>query len=150
MIPERRKTVRIAHRLNAPVEQAFDAWIDPEIACQWLFSTDTGKIVKCEIDARVGGTFTIVDRRPDGDAEHVGTYVEIDRPRRLAFDFGVPKYSPDKTRIIVTIKPIDVGSELTLTSDNVQPEFMDRTVHGWTTLLSRLEKTLNAESKSHR
>lgn len=56
-----------------------------------MFATPTGQIARCEIDARVGGTFTIVDRRGGDDIVHAGTYVALERPRLIVFTFSVPK-----------------------------------------------------------
>jgi len=88
-----RVTVRVTKWFSASEERVFDAWFDRDKVCKWLFATKTGKVVRVEIDARVGGSFSIVDRRDAEDVEHVGEYVEIERPRRLIFTFRVPKYS---------------------------------------------------------
>ena len=40
----------------------------------------TATIVRCDIDARVGGRLLIVDRRAEGEAEHHGQFTEIHRP----------------------------------------------------------------------
>ena len=90
--------VRATHRYGAPPETVFDAWLDPKVAGRFLFATPTGQMVKAEIDPRVGGHFNFTDRRPDmGDVEHVGTYLAIERPRRLVFEFAVPAYDPTRT-----------------------------------------------------
>ena len=58
-------------RLGFSIERVFDAWLDPSKASKFLFATPTGKIVRVEIDARVGGSF-IIARRDGEDVEHVG------------------------------------------------------------------------------
>jgi uncharacterized protein YndB with AHSA1/START domain len=136
-------TVRATHRYDAPPETVFDAWLDPKVAGRFLFATPTGQMIKAEIDARVGGHFTFTDRRPEhGDVEHVGTYLEIDRPRRLVFEFAVPAY--DRTRTVVTIEiaASGSGSELTLTHDGVLEPYVTQTQHGWGMILAGLEKAL--------
>jgi uncharacterized protein YndB with AHSA1/START domain len=138
-------TVRATHRYDAPPERVFDAWLDPKIAGRFLFATPTGQMVKAEIDPRVGGRFNFTDRRPDmGDVEHVGSYIEIDRPRRLVFDFAVPKYDPTLTRVTIDIAPAGAGSELTLTHEGVFEEYAKQTEGGWAMILGGLEKALAA------
>jgi uncharacterized protein YndB with AHSA1/START domain len=132
------RTVRVIRRFEASAERVFDAWLDPRRAGKWLFTTPTGKIVRVEIDARVGGSFVITDRRDGEDVEHLGTYLEIERPRRLVFEFRVPKYSKEPTRVSVNIIPTASGCELTLTHEGVLPEFMERTQQGWGKILSGL------------
>jgi uncharacterized protein YndB with AHSA1/START domain len=122
-------------------ERVFDAWLDPADAGKWLFATDTGEMVRVEIDARVGGRFVFV-RRDGEDVEHTGEYLEIDRPRRLVFTFSVPKYSAVVTRVSIDIAPSGAGCELTLTHENVLPEWLEPTRSGWTGILGHLAKCL--------
>ena len=150
--------VRVTHRYNVPAERVFDAWLTPALAARFLFATRTGNVLHCEIDPRVGGGFTVTDRRPvaDGeesffDAEHRGKYIEIDRPGRLTFDFTVEPHFDAPTR--VTIDVVTMGpqlSELVLTHDlGAGPEAQanaERTRQGWTRMLATLEKVLTARS----
>jgi uncharacterized protein YndB with AHSA1/START domain len=138
--------VRVTHRFDAPAERVFDAWLDPKTAGRWLFATATGQMVRVEIDARVGGQFIIVERRGGEDVEHRGEYLDIDRPRRLVFTFGVPKYSSTTTRVRVDIVPRETGCELTLTHEGVLPEYVDRTNAGWMEILGRLAANLGQSS----
>ena len=98
-------------------------------------------MVRVDIDARVGGAFNIT-RRDGEDVEHVGTYLEIDRPRRLVFTFGVPKFSAQMTRVSIDLKPLPTGCELTLTHEGALPEWLDRTREGWDMILDGLSAHL--------
>jgi uncharacterized protein YndB with AHSA1/START domain len=144
MADDKTRTVQVKRRFTASPERVFDAWLDPKTAGRWLFATPTGRMVKSEIDAKVGGAFLFTDRREGTDVDHVGRYLEIDRPRRLAFEFGVPAFSAETTRVVVEIVPIGTGCELTLTHHGVLPDFADRTVGGWTMILEGLSQTIGA------
>ena len=135
-------SLQVTRHFDASPERAFDAWLDPEKAGRWLFATGTGHMVRVEIDPRVGGSFNFTDRRDGEDVEHVGEYLVIERPRRLVFTFGVPKYSRDMTRVTIDILPFGSGSELTLTHDGVLPEYVSRTEAGWGTILDALARSL--------
>jgi uncharacterized protein YndB with AHSA1/START domain len=137
--------IRITRRFDASIERVFDAWLDPEKAGQWLFATPTGTMVRVEIDARVGGSF-VFTRRENEDIEHVGTYLEIDRPRRLVFTFGVPKFSAQSTRVTIDLKPLPTGCELTLTHEGVLPEWAERTNEGWGKILEALAANLDQQT----
>ena len=146
--------VQVTHKYTAPAERVFDAWLTPSLAARFLFATRTGNIMRCEIEAEVGGSFTVTDRRPhsDGDdsvfdAEHRGTYIEIDRPRRLVFDFSVPPYTDPPTRVTIEIVPQGVGScELTLTHDMGDSRYAlpyeQQSRNGWVKMLATLDKEL--------
>lgn len=139
--------VRITRRFSASAERVFDAWLDAKTAGEWLFATPTGRMVRVEIDPRVGGSFTIVERRDGEDVAHIGRYLEIDRPRRLVFEFGFPNpsESPELDRVTVEIVQQGTGCELTLTHE-LKPEWKDyagRTESGWTGILEGLAAALD-------
>jgi uncharacterized protein YndB with AHSA1/START domain len=138
-------SVSVTHRFSASAERVFDAWLDPEKACKFLFVTATGQMVRTEIDARVGGRFTIVERRGGEDVAHVGTYLALDRPRRLAFTLSVPKYSHEEDRVLIEIEPLPSGCELTLTHE-MQPDMAEvraRAAEGWRGVLELLAEQLS-------
>jgi uncharacterized protein YndB with AHSA1/START domain len=140
-----RVTVRVSRRFDAPPESVFDAWLDPQSAGKWLFATPEGEMVRVEIDARAGGRFNFTDRRAGEDIEHTGEYLEIERPKRLAFNFCVPKFSSDPTRIQIELAPAASGPEstlLTLVHEGVFAEYAGRTEDGWKGILEGLDRTL--------
>ena len=134
-------TVEVSRRIDAPPATVFDAWLDPASARKWLFATDGGVMEKCEIDARVGGRFTILERRGEDLAEHYGEFVELDSPRRLAFDFWT-SFGEVRTRVTVTIEPDGDGSRVTLRHDGVWADYEERTREGWTSILDGLAKSI--------
>ena len=136
---------RVSRRFAAPAERVFDAWLDPQTARRWLFTTPEGEIVKCEIDARVGGGYVITDRRDGEETEHVGEYLEIDRPRRLVFTLAVPKFSPDADRVTVEIVPLEGGGcEVTISHElsAANAHYLEQTAQGWQGLLEGLASAL--------
>jgi uncharacterized protein YndB with AHSA1/START domain len=130
-------TVRVTQRFAATAERVYDAFLAPDKAAKFLFATPTGRIVRCDIDPRVGGAFSIVDRRGGEDVAHDGTYVELERPRRIVFTFVVKKYSNEPSTVTIDIRPLPHGCELTLTHDipAAFAAFEDRTRSGWTAIL---------------
>jgi uncharacterized protein YndB with AHSA1/START domain len=133
----------VSHTFAAAPERVFDAWLDPQIARRFLFATPTGEMIRAEVDARVGGRFTFVDRRPDmGEVLHTGEYLEIDRPRRLVFTFGVPQFDPGMTRVELDFAAKGDGCEVTLTQRDVPAEWADRSKEGWGMILGALEGAL--------
>lgn len=134
-------TVQVKHRFNASAERVFDAWLDPEKARHFLFTTPTGEMVRVDIDARVGGKFLIVERRDGEDAEHTGEYLEIDRPRRLVFTF-TDTVEHNDTLVTIEIVADGAGCELTLTHERVPAQYAGDTSHGWSGILEGLAETI--------
>jgi uncharacterized protein YndB with AHSA1/START domain len=147
--------VKVSHRYSANAERVFDAWLTPGQASRFLFRTRTGNVMQCEITPEVGGGFTVTDRRPaaDGDESvfdvvHMGKYLEIQRPRRLVFEFSVLSFgSDDPTRVTVDVQPLGpMASELTLTHEMGESGFArateDASRKGWISMLQTMEREL--------
>lgn len=136
--------VQVRQPFNAPAERIYDSFLDPERARKFLFATFTGKMVVAEIDPKVGGRFTFVDRRESGDAAHYGKYLELNRPSRIVFEFSVQKDSPEADRVTVDIKPLAKGCEVTLTHE-ISADYehlIERVQQGWESVLDGLGATL--------
>jgi uncharacterized protein YndB with AHSA1/START domain len=144
-MPRSTVPVVVTRRFDQPAERVFDAWLDAESATQWMFATPTGRIVKSEIDPRINGRWTVVDRRNGADAAHTGEYLEIDRPHKLVFTFAVDKYQRSTAdRVTIEIVPQRGDCELTLTHemDAERAAFAEKTTKGWKDMLEGLAKAL--------
>lgn len=151
-------TVEVSHTFDASAETVFDAWLAPPLAREFLFATDTGSMVRCDIEPYVGGGFTVIEKRPRDDGqpgthevEHVGRYLDIDPPLRLVFSFAVPQYSAGETTVTLEFNYHSPGGcELTLTHElgdsPAAHENRDRTREGWLAILARLEAALADDS----
>jgi|SRR5579884_2395166 uncharacterized protein YndB with AHSA1/START domain len=141
-----RPIARVTHRFDASPERVFDAWLDPTLIGTWMFGPNVRdeEVVRVTVDPRVGGSFSFVVRREGQEIDHIGTYLEIDRPRRLAFTWGVAQDVPDMSRVTIDIVALDTGSELTLTHE-LHPDwadFADRAAGSWSRMLDRLATAL--------
>lgn len=136
--------VAVTRRFAAPAESVFDAFLSPEAAAQFMFATANGKMVKAEIDARIGGRFNFTDRRDGEDVAHTGEYLEIDRPRKLVFTLQVEKYSQQTDKVTIEIQSLQQGCELKLTHE-MGPNWADakgQVKEGWASILEQVAAVL--------
>jgi uncharacterized protein YndB with AHSA1/START domain len=138
--------VHVTRKFAAKPVQVFDAWLDARLIGRWMFgpALRDEEVVRLEIEPRVGGHFSFVVRRQGVEIDHVGEYLELDRPRRLAFTWGIRANLPDTSRVTIDVAPAPVGSELSLTHE-LHPawaDFADRTREGWTNMLGALASVL--------
>jgi len=136
---------RITHIFSAPVEKVFDAWLDPQILGRWMFgpAVRDEEVVSIEVDPKPGGAFSFLVKRDVQVVEHIGTYIIIDKPRTLEFNWGVKGMS-DNSKVIVTFEAHDTGTKLTLVHE-LHPSweaYLQRSVDGWGLMLKALEKAL--------
>jgi uncharacterized protein YndB with AHSA1/START domain len=136
------RTVIVKQKFAADGGNVYDGFLDPSIASRFLFATPAGTMVRAEIDARVGGAYTLVERREGTDVVHSGEYLELIRPSRIVFTFLVPQFSSVTTTVQIDIAPAGEGCELTLTHTGVLPAWEEQTREGWMEILRTAEKVL--------
>jgi len=142
--------VRVTRRFDAAPERVFDAWLTPAMIGQFMFGPQLRdeEVLRIEVDPRVGGAFSFLVRRQGQEIDHVGHYLEIDRPRKLAFTWGIVGETADQSRVDIEITPRDRGCELELTHrmDPKWAEYADRVRGGWTTMCDALARALATEN----
>ncbi len=73
----------------------------------------------------------IVDLRDGDEVLHTGHILELQRPKRIVFDFAVPKYSAEVTVVEIAIQPCGTGSNVTLIDRSVPKEWLDGATAEW-------------------
>jgi uncharacterized protein YndB with AHSA1/START domain len=138
--------VRVNRRFNASSQSVFDAWLEPDMLSRWMFgpAVRDEEIVSLSLDPRPGGAFSFVVRRDGREINHVGEYLEIERPSKLSFTWSTADVLPDVSRVTIEIISFGNGCELTLTHE-MHPDWLDyvsRTEAGWARMLDVLATTL--------
>lgn len=155
-------SARVSRTYSASPERVFDAWLDAEKVRVWwtLSAALAGRgasetVDRVQIEAHPGGSFSILVRRDGKRIDHTGTYLEIERPRRLVFTWSAldveagqqPGHvaredSPDYSRVVIEIAPLPAGCKVTLTHE-MHPtfaQFVDRAVNAWRTMLDAIDQ----------
>jgi uncharacterized protein YndB with AHSA1/START domain len=144
--PKRRDRVtlalKITQAIKAPPVLVFDAWLKPAMIRQWLFKSPHHRIVRIDIDPRVGGGFSVLEHADGEQIDHFGTYDIIDRPHCLVFSLEVPSHFEGASRVSVEIAATPDGSMLTLTQSGVEPE---KTEGSWRMMLAQLARVLEGQ-----
>jgi uncharacterized protein YndB with AHSA1/START domain len=137
---------RASRQFAVSPERVFDAWLDSDAIGRWMFGSAVREeeIVKIAMDPRVGGVFSFVVRRQGAEIDHIGTYREIARPRRLAFTWGIAGESTDESIVTIDVAPLETGSQLNLAHamDPKWAEYVERTESAWTKMLATLAALL--------
>lgn len=137
-------TLTVSKTIHAPIENVFDAWLDPEMLSQFILPMPGMPQPEVENDPQQGGSFTIIMHVGEDKIPHTGQYLEISRPNRLVFSWLSP-FSTDGSTVTIDLSEIDDGMT------NVQlthVKFIDeetRSDHegGWTNILETLNDILS-------
>ena len=139
-------TASVTRYLEASPGTVFDAWLEPEMVRLWMFGPelrDDEEVLRISIDARVGGSFSFLVRRQGEEIDHVGVYLQLERPRRLVFTWAAPPHD-DVARVVVEIVPHARKCRLTVTHE-LHPDRsdqMDRIGASWARRLEALAELL--------
>ena len=142
-------SLTLVRRIAARPSIVFDALTMPDgIRCWWR--PDDGPVLLAESDPRVDGRFRVRFRMLDGtEHEASGHYVEVVRPARLVMTWhwlegGEAAEAGQESRIVIALRPIAIGTELTFTHERLQTgASRDSHQRGWTGALDKLERHLS-------
>ena len=145
------RVLKLERRLKAKPDRVFAAWIEPEQIAKW-FGPGEMKVPRHEIDARVGGAWTVTMRGPKGNEMTVGgVYREIDPPRRLVFTWawladGQRGHEPGhETEVAVDFSADGNGTLLKLTQRTfATADERDKHNMGWSASLEGLARLVEA------
>src|ERR1700685_3033261 len=111
-------TVQIRRRVRTRAEQIFDLWTKPDLMVRWMSPYPGAVDCKASCDLRPGGAFSLVMSSVESRREVSGTYVEIDRPRKLVFTWIGPLTNNVNTLVTVEFIPHgDDENDLVLTPE---------------------------------
>ena len=127
--------VKLRRLLPATAEEVFAAWTDPSLMGRWL---SPGGHAEAEVDLRVGGRFRVTMVGQGQRIEHAGEYLEVDPPRRLAFTWASPFTGPGPSVVTVELRPLEDGTELLLTHEQLPEDQIEPHAGGWGRMLDRL------------
>ena len=168
--PEKDLELELTRVFHAPRELVFDAWTDPARLARW-FGPKGCTIPVCEVDARPGGAYRIVFRRPDGTEFPLrGVLREFVRPERLVMTRNVSEFPAEwhaeVRRLGGVSSMLPEASVLTITFDDENGatrmrvhtlfrEKGDRDAHvksgapdGWSQMFERLAAVLGARMET--
>lgn len=110
--------VRLARIIDAPREEVFRAWTEPEQIRRW-WGPGEFTCPSAEVDLRPGGSYRLAMQPTEGEPFIVaGTYREVDPPARLAYSWRWetgPAADGSESLVKVEFRDRDGQTELVLT-----------------------------------
>jgi len=134
-------TLVVRREIKATPEKLFAAWTRPELLMCW-WGPEGVACPAAEIDLRVGGSYRIANRFPDGNIIWIaGMFEEIDAPRRLVYTWKLESQTGPPERVTVCFVADRDMTEVVITHERIANEAA-RTGHerGWAGCLDSLVK----------
>jgi uncharacterized protein YndB with AHSA1/START domain len=131
--------VQIRRRIKATAEEIFDLWTRPDLMARWM-SPFAGPVdCRATCDLRPGGAYRLVMTSGTLGREVSGTYVQIDRPRKLVFTWTGPLTNDVATLVTLQLLPDGDETDLVLTHERLPtPDMHVGHTKGWSHILDHL------------
>jgi uncharacterized protein YndB with AHSA1/START domain len=132
-------TVQIRRRVKATAEEIFDLWTQPDLMARWMSPFPGAVDCKASCDLRPGGVFSLVMSSKEAIREVSGTYVQIDRPRKLVFTWIGPLTNDVNTLVTLELHPRGAETDLILTHERLPTRaIIEGHTRGWGNILDHL------------
>ena len=135
----------VRRQFSATPDRVFDAWTQADQLTQWWGPAGV-TCPQAEVDLRVGGSYRIVNRLPDGGLIHiVGEFVRIERPTLLVYSWLVEPGNGEKSLVTVRFAAHGADTALTISHSRIgSTETRDDHARGWSGCLDGLARFLEA------
>lgn len=131
----------VRRTIRARAESLFAAWTDPQQLVRW-WGPEGVTCTAAEIDLRVGGSYRIANRMPDGSTLWIaGEFELIEPPSRLMYTWRLEIPEASTERVSVSFVPRDTATEVIVTHERIA-NAAARTRHesGWIGCLAGLAR----------
>lgn len=133
-------TLVVRRTLSAPPKRVFEAWTRAALLQKWW---GPGQVTcpEAEVDLRVGGSYRIANRFPDGKVMWIhGVFEQIEAPKKLVYTWGLGD-APSSERVTVQFEERSAdGTEVIITHERITShEARVQHEHGWFGCLDGLE-----------
>jgi uncharacterized protein YndB with AHSA1/START domain len=138
--------VQVRRRVRASAQQIFDLWTKPDLMVRWMSPFPGAVDCKATCDLRPGGAFTLVMSSGQSSREVSGTYVLIERPRKLVFTWSGPLTNHVNTLVTLELNPSGDETDLVLTHERLPtPAICEGHTRGWGNILDHLAEVASTD-----
>jgi uncharacterized protein YndB with AHSA1/START domain len=138
--------VQLRRRVRASAQQIFDLWTKPDLMVRWMSPFPGAVDCKATCDLRPGGAFTLVMSSGQSSREVSGTYVLIERPRKLVFTWSGPLTNHVNTLVTLELNPSGDETDLVLTHERLPtPAICEGHARGWGNILDHLAEVVSTD-----
>jgi uncharacterized protein YndB with AHSA1/START domain len=138
--------VQLRRRVRASAQQIFDLWTKPDLMVRWMSPFPGAVDCKATCDLRPGGTFTLAMSSGQASREVSGTYVLIERPRRLVFTWSGPLTNHVNTLVTLELNPSGDETDLVLTHERLPTSAIcEGHTRGWGHILDHLAEVASTD-----
>jgi uncharacterized protein YndB with AHSA1/START domain len=138
--------VQLRRRVKATAEEIFDLWTKPDLMIRWMSPFPGPVDCKASCDLRAGGSYSLVMSSEESRREVTGTYVQIDRPRKLVFTWMGPLTNHVNTLVTLELNPRGDETDLVLTHERLPTTEMHvGHTKGWGNILDHLAEVVSKD-----
>lgn len=145
MINPEFEVVEVSETIPANVKDVWNAWTVPSIKKSWWGKTENLKLVLCEMDVRVGGTYRYgMAKSGETSVEEAanGKYLAVEPHKKLVYTWSWGGDAPSVKDTLVTVTFEAISRDLTRVKvvHERQPNETVASIHteGWTNKLTDL------------
>ena len=139
-------SITLKRIVNCSVERAYDSWINPDLAKQWLCPLGL-TVPEAIIEPKVGGIYRVVMQEPTGERPTTnGIIKELVLNQKLVFTWKWEndKHQDGETIVTLMFKPLEKNkTEFTMVQEQLKSEKSKNShTQGWGSVFNHLEQTL--------